>query len=331
MFLLLLQRDNKHIDRKAFKYTIHNYVYTVINMKLFEVINGTLLSDASVCVYRNKYYRYSLTAKSKEFLEWVAKIFSSFGIPTYITLSNKITNVYSLGFYINARGIDELMKLREKWYAKINGKTVKIVPKDLELTPTTLLFWYLGDGSLIRRRDNNINVPTIVLATNGFSKEDVEFLLKKLKELELNFYIVKNTSLTGFRKEMITNYLLYSSVEDGTPFRFFKLVGLHCPKEIANCVTGRKGRFRELHFFKDKWPTKEDWIKILSNVKEVGPILRKRRLELGLSQNQLARKIGIRRENIRDVELMKRCLSVKNFRKILEALDLDVEEILKAI
>jgi len=300
-------------------------------MELFEVINGTLLGDASIGVHLNKYYHYSLTSKSKEFLEWASKIFSSFGIPTYITLNNKITNVYSLGFYINARGISELMKLREKWYTKVNGKTIKIVPKDLELTPTTLLFWYLGDGSLVRRRNDNIHVPTIVLATNGFLKEDVEFLQKKLKEWGLNFYIVKNTSLTGFRKERITNYLLFSCVQDGTPFRFFKLIGLECPKEIANCVTGRKGKFHELHFFKDKWPTKEDWIKILSNVKEVGPILRRRRLELGLSQNQLARKVGIRRENIRDVELMKRCFSVKNFRKILKALNLNVEEILKAI
>jgi ribosome-binding protein aMBF1 (putative translation factor) len=123
--------------------------------------------------------------------------------------------------------------------------------------------------------------------------------------------------------------VLFSKTKDETIFRFFKLIGLKCPKEIENCYIGSKGG--KSHFFKDKWPTKEDWIKILSNVKEVGPILRKRRLELGLSQNQLARKVGIRIENIRDVELMKICFSVKNFRKILEALYLNVEEILKAI
>jgi DNA-binding XRE family transcriptional regulator len=298
-------------------------------MKLFEVINGTLLGDASISVHLNKYYRYSLTAKSKEFLEWVSKIFSSFGIPTYITLNNKITNVYSLGFYINARGISELMKLREKWYTKVNGKTVKIVPKDLELTPTTLLFWYLGDGSLVRRRNDENRVPHISLATNSFSREDVEFLQEKLKRLGLNFYVVTSNRKSGFGKECKTEYVLFSKTKDETVFRFFKLIGLECPNEIKNCYIGSKGG--EPHFFKDKWPTKEDWIKILSNVKEVGPILRKRRLELGLSQNQLARKVGIRRENIRDVELMKRCFSVKNFRKILEALNLDVEEILKAI
>jgi DNA-binding XRE family transcriptional regulator len=298
-------------------------------MELFEVINGTLLGDATVTVDKGKYYSYSLTAKSKEFLEWVAKIFSSFGIPTYITLSNKITNVYSLGFYINARGISELIKLREKWYTKINGKTVKIVPRDLELTPTTLLFWYLGDGSLVRRRNDENRVPHISLATNSFSREDVEFLQEKLKKLGLNFYVVTSNRKSGFRKECKTEYVLFSKTGDETVFRFFKLIGVECPMEIENCYIGSKGG--ESHFFKDKWPTKEDWIKILSNVKEVGPILRRRRLELGLSQNQLARKVGIRRENIRDVELMKRCFSVKNFRKILEALDLSVEEILKSM
>jgi hypothetical protein len=134
-------------------------------MKLFEIIKGTLLGDSSVRVYQNKYYYYSLTAKSKEFLEWVSKIFETFKIPTYFSF-NEVSEVFSLGFYINARNIDELMKLREKWYTKVNGKTIKIVPKDLELTPTTLLFWYLGDGSLVRRRNDNIHVPTIVLATN---------------------------------------------------------------------------------------------------------------------------------------------------------------------
>jgi DNA-binding XRE family transcriptional regulator len=132
--------------------------------------------------------------------------------------------------------------------------------------------------------------------------------------LDLNFYPVKYKS--GFTGKEC-GYCLYSNTQDGTPFRFFKLIGFECPREIANCSTGKKGIYKEEKFFKDKWPNEEDWIKILSNVKEIGPILRRKRLELGLSQNQLAKKVGIRRENIRDVELEKRNLSVKNFRKIL--------------
>jgi len=295
-------------------------------MKLLETVNGALLSDASIRVRDNNYHYFALTAKDKKFLEWVKKILERFGIHnTYLVLNSKLTNVFTLGFYMNKCSSKELLLLRENWYKKINGKTVKVLPKDLRLTPTTLLFWYLGDGSLIRRKNDPNRVPFIVLATNNFLKEDIDFLIQKLKDLGLNFYPVKYKS--GFTGKSCS-YCLYSKTQDGTPFRFFKFIGFECPKEIANCFTGRKGKYGELKLFKDKWPTEEDWIKILSNVK-IGKILRKRRLELGLTQEQLARKVGIRRENVRDVELEKKCLGVANFRKVLNALDLNIYDLLK--
>ncbi|MEM7814613.1 MAG: helix-turn-helix domain-containing protein, partial [Candidatus Aenigmatarchaeota archaeon] len=297
-----------------------------MNIDVFEIIEGSLLGDGSINIDNYKYGRYfcyKLTAKDRKFVEWVKLIFQKFGITNcWITCDNKILNTSSLYFYINNSPYSEkLISFREKWYKKINDKTIKIIPRDLKLTPTTLLFWYLGDGSLIRRKSDKNRVPFIVLATNSFSKEDVELLIKKLKQLNLNFYPVRcKSGFTG--KEC--GYCLYPNTQDGTPFRFFKLIGFECPKEIANCSTGRKRRYGKEKFFKDKWPAEEDWIKILSNVKEIGPILRRRRLKLGLSQNQLAKKIGIRRENIRDVELSKRCFSVKNFIKVLKSLNLSV-------
>jgi DNA-binding XRE family transcriptional regulator len=303
-------------------------VKRVKKIKLFDMINGTLLSDASVRVWKNKYFYYSLNAKDRDFLKWVDKKFRKVKLSTYIVLNNKISKVFTLGFYINARSRKELSSLRDIWYKEVNGKTTKVVPKGLKLSPTTLLFWYLGDGSLIRRKNDANRVPFIVLATNSFSEEDVDFLIQKLKELNLNFYRVRYKS--GFTGKDC-GYCLYSNTQDGTPFRFFKIIGLECPKEIANCSLGSKGIYKEEKFFKDKWPTEEDWIRILSNVKEIGPILRKKRLQLGLSQNQLARKVGIRRENIRDVELGKRNFSVKNFRKILKALSLNVAYLLREL
>ncbi len=297
-------------------------------MKLSELINGTLLGDASIRIYKNRYYYYSLNAKDKKFLEWNRRSFKKFNIPTYIALNNAISKVFTLGFYINARQNIELSSLRGKWYRRHNDKTVKVVPKNLEITPTTLLFWYLGDGCLVRRKNDENRVPTIVIATNCFSKDDIMVLIGKLKELGLNFYPVEYTS--GFTGKKC-GYCLYSNTQDGTPYKFFKLIGLDCPKEIENCTTGAKGIYHEQKFFKDKWTTEENWIKILSNVKEIGPILRKKRFEMGLSQNQIGKKVGIRRENIRDVELMKRNFSVKNFRKILETLNLDANYLLASL
>lgn len=60
-------------------------------------------------------------------------------------------------------------------------------------------------------------------------------------------------------------------------------------------------------------------------------IFREKRLQLNLSQNQFGKKLGIRRENVRDVELMKRNFSVKNFRKVLNSLDLKPEFMLNKL
>jgi len=300
-------------------------------MELLELINGTLLGDACIKFdnYKyKKYFCYKLTSKDRKFIEWFKVLFQKFNIACWITPDNKVANTFALYFYINSCPYSkELLSLRNKWYKKINGKTIKVVPRDLKLTPTTLLFWYLGDGSLIRRKKNLSRIPFIVLATNNFLEEDIEFLIKKLQKFGLNFYPVKYKS--GFTGNPC-GYCLYSSTKDGTPFRFFQLIGFECPKEIAECITGRKGKYGEIKHFKDKWPNEEDWIKILSNVK-IGRILRKRRFELGLTQEQLAKKVGIRRENIRDVELEKRNFSVANFRKILDVLNIEISYILERV
>jgi DNA-binding XRE family transcriptional regulator len=292
--------------------------------QLDEVITGTLLSDACIVLDRGKYARYKLTAKDKNFLLWFQRLSKRFSIKSFVSRENNSSRTFSLNIYVNTSPFPELEELRDKWYKKVNDETVKTVPRDLKLTPTTLLFWYLGDGSLIRRKNDSNRVPFIVLATNNFSRVDINFLIQKLKGLNLNFYPVKYKS--GFTSKEC-GYCLYSNTQDGTPFRFFKLIGFECLKEIANCVTGKKGKGSKLHYFKDKWPFEEDWIKILSNIKEIGSILRERRLQLGLSQNQLAKKIGIRRENIRDVELCKRHFRVENFRKVLKALNLNIQSI----
>lgn len=295
--------------------------------KLKNIINGTILSDANIRVREGKYFYYQYTGKDEKFLLWLRKMLRKHGITnSYICISNRLSRIFVLGFYMNKH--NTLLKLREKWYNVTMGKTIKTVPRDLKLTPTVLLFWYLGDGSLPRRNNDENRIPPVVLATNCFTEKDVDLLIEKLKELNLNFYKVKCKS--GFKKGKECGFVLYSK-QDGTPFRFFKLIGFKPPKEIANCVTGKKGPGSKLHFIKDKWPTEEDWIKILSDVKEVGRILRKRRMELGLSQSQLAKKVGVSREGIRDVELGKRCFSVKNFKKILNVLGLRTFTILKLL
>ncbi len=295
--------------------------------ELFDIINGSLLGDACVKVDKGKYFTFKYTAKDRRFLENLKERFEKFDIKCWISADN--SSVFSLCFYINTCPYPEFMHLREDWYKKENGKTQKILPKDLEITPTTLFYWYIGDGCLVRRKNDDNRVPTLCLATNCFSKEDVEILLEKLRKLNLNFYATESAS--GFNKGQKAGYALYSKAQDCTPLRFFQAIGLKCPNEISNCTTGSKGIDHRKRFFRDKWPTQDDWIKILSNEKRIGKFLREKRFDMKLTQKQMGDKIGMRRENIRDVELEKRNFCVRNFRKVLSATGLSASHLLEKL
>jgi DNA-binding XRE family transcriptional regulator len=298
-------------------------------MKIGELLSGTLLGDASIQARRFKYgnyFYYKLTAKDKNFLKWCVELFQKFGINCYITQDNKISRTFLSGFYMNK--YDFLLNFHKKWYKNVNEKVIKTIPRNLELTSTILLFWYLGDGSLIKRKNDLNRVPFIVLATNTFSKENVYLLIQKLKDLNLNFYPVKYKS--GFTGKEC-GYCLYSNTQDGTPYRFFKLIGFECPKEIENCSTGCKGIYHEEKFFKNKWPTEEDWIKILSNMKEIAKIFKEKRKQLNLTQKQVAELVGVCREHVRDIENGRRYGSVQIFRKVLKALNIEIKYLLNEL
>ena len=61
-----------------------------------------------------------------------------------------------------------------KWYSKIDGKSFKRLPEDIEslLTPIALAFWIMGDGGWDKSR-NRIN-----LYTNWFTLSEVKKITK---------------------------------------------------------------------------------------------------------------------------------------------------------
>jgi DNA-binding XRE family transcriptional regulator len=286
--------------------------------ELKDIINGFILGDGSVFRDRD-YFRFKLTAKDMKYLEWVAELFVRNGINTFF--SNDKRNDTCI---LYARTNDIFHGFRKNWYTKINGKTQKIVPKDLELNSTVLLHWYIGDGCLIRQKENRI--PRIVLATNAFSKENINLLIEKLRKIGLNFYPI--LSYSGFTKNKC-GYILTSKLEDGTPFRFFKIIGFECPKEIKDCYTGNKGRGSKRHYVKDKWPNEEDRIRIFSNVNGIGKIIKERRGKLKISQGQLAKKVDTTRDYIKQIERGRRYPSVPLFKKILSAIKIDISYFLE--
>ena len=155
-----------------------------LTKEAIEWINGELLGDG--CLHSCSKYSawFSYGSKYREYIEYVSKTLNSFGIKRCGKIIERvITQIEKVKFkkpaivyHYASLSYEELYSLYEKWYS--NGK--KIVPKDIELTSLTCRQWYIGDGSLKHPKDSN---PSIILYTMGFTIEDVEFLISKLKEL----------------------------------------------------------------------------------------------------------------------------------------------------
>ena len=235
----LLQADRGTIRRKLKKYGISlhslseaNHLrqvnYCSLTQKAIEWLNGELLGDGSLCSDSEYSARFSYSSKYKEYIEYVSKTLDSFSIKqsgkiferATIQIKGKKFKKPAITYQYHSLSYEELLPIRQKWYPE--GK--KIVPKDIKLTPLTIRQWYIGDGCLHHHK--NIE-PSINLATCGFTMEDIEFLVSKLREL--GFKAVRHPSRN-------TIHISPCSVKD-----FLDYIG-KCPVECYQYKWNYKGR-----------------------------------------------------------------------------------------
>lgn len=107
------------------------------------------------------------------------------------------------GWTVDTHVCSWLTEQRYRWYPK--GK--KIVPQDVILDKNSILWWYIGDGHLHKKKSRP-NYRQIVLATNGFLSTEVFWLIEKLKDIlsdknvyeEQNKIIIARTAVTFFAR-----------------------------------------------------------------------------------------------------------------------------------
>lgn len=152
-----------------------------LTKKQMQIFDGLMISDAYLSMgKRRKNARFGLTCKYREFAEKVKTIFSEFlwSTPPIRTrdIYDKRTEKYYSSTTLSSRTDEFLTMQYSRWYP--DGK--KIVPTDIEIDKDMLLWWYIGDGHL-RRKKNRPNFRNVGLATMSFSNNDVDILIDKLK------------------------------------------------------------------------------------------------------------------------------------------------------
>ncbi len=189
------------------------------NKVMVEILNGTMLGDGGIALagrHRDlPYFTYGHSEKQSELTTYIAK-----ALKTSISVINKKSGFSKTPFYKTSSAHPYFSKLHDDWYH--TGE--KQVPKDLEITPLTLAWWYMDDGSRCwsKRKDRtnpNLTYESTHLYTNGFSEESVNLLLSKLQLLGLSgrkynrgtgWYIIFSKKEGRKLQNMVAPYILSS-------------------------------------------------------------------------------------------------------------------------
>lgn len=167
-----------------------------------EIIDGELLGDGHVS-FRGEYKNAFMSWNFKR-LDHILLIYDELCDlnPEYSTR----TDIEGEGYRIWTQCNEYLTQQHNRWYKDY----IKIVPRDIVLTPTVCFHWYIGDGCLT----NN----AITLCSMGFTYEENIFLSEKLNELGFQTSIHKKQYPSG---EKYGIYIKKSSTQD-----FLDYIGL---------------------------------------------------------------------------------------------------------
>lgn len=144
--------------------------------KQIEVIQGCLLGDGGIFTKGNSSY-FAYSSSQQEHVQYVWEQLKEYTTlryckgPVKSEVYDKRTGKTYFNFAIRTKSNIVFNRIWKNWYP--NNK--KHVPKNLQITNTVALFWYLGDGSL-DKKDSYIK-----FCTDSFDNESLEYLQTQLK------------------------------------------------------------------------------------------------------------------------------------------------------
>ncbi len=162
-------------------------------------IYGELLGDMSITNYSNSAACISYTSKYFDYILWLDKILSEFGIGRVGELREHHNWRGTKEYHYISKRYPELLDIRKMFYP--NGK--KIIP-NIAFTPLVLRQWYIGDGTLARTPRPYEN-PYMKIAACAFPSDDVTKAVAKINNL-------------GIRAKHHANNIIYISTKSAPDF-----------------------------------------------------------------------------------------------------------------
>jgi hypothetical protein len=201
---------NKHGINIRDRRTAQTLKYESDNFKLdLSIIEGGLLGDAMLRCQGKQKNKHKTSQplfrrknKFKDHVEWVAEqLCGEWGLNHVKDVSGKMfTGAWCECYEFCTRSHEELMPIYDRWYPEWNGFK-KIVPKDFVLDETSLLHWFLDDGSssYLTKNQGKSKQVKISFSCECFSCESQLFLINQMKQkwnidAKMKFYRKSATS-----------------------------------------------------------------------------------------------------------------------------------------
>lgn len=153
-----------------------------------QVLDGLILSDGCLSEVSRISSRLSFGFKFKETINDIFKALPS------MKFSQPWQSQSSKCWHSKSSFYSDLLNENKRWY--VDRK--KIVPKDIELSPISCYWWFVGDGY-----NSGGNV---YLCTDCFTKKEVKFLINKLGKMGFECNITTNKRIRFFKEDSL-NFL----------------------------------------------------------------------------------------------------------------------------
>ncbi len=152
------------------------------------VIIGSLLGDGYLRIIpgrKNAFLEVNHSFSQKEYVDWKYSILKDI---TVSAPKKRIIDERRIAYRFYTKQHPEITQLYKMFYE--NG--VKIIPENLQITPLSLVVWFMDDGSKCRTSD-------VYLNTQQFGHNDQMRLLDILKEFNLEARLNKDKIYTRIR------------------------------------------------------------------------------------------------------------------------------------
>lgn len=142
-----------------------------------QVLIGKMLGDGTFAIKVNDGMNTAHIAwgqKEEDYTDWCIKVLGDLALKSKPQVSGYNTTMYRA----HTKNTVAIYNTFNHWYSS----EVKEVPEDIRLTPISMAFWYMDDGSLTHANGQEDRVR---FATNGFNVESCQYLVRELNKFDI--------------------------------------------------------------------------------------------------------------------------------------------------